>query len=352
MNIELEKVVVGPNVDIRSAWRVLDAAGLRVVLIADEDFNFIGIATDGDIRRGLLSDVSLDDPISAVANASALTVKPGVDKKDLIALMEKNGVLALPVVDSGVLRGVEVLQSLLAVPALDNPVFIMAGGFGTRLRPLTDAKPKPMLPIAGTPMLEVLVKRFRDLGFWNFYISTHYLPEVIHDHFGNGESFGVSITYIHEDSPLGTGGALGLLPYDLPDLPLIMINGDILTDVDFRALLDSHVSSDAAATMCVKSYEVNVPFGVVEGEGAVIDKMVEKPTYFYSVNTGIYVVSPSIFSVVKKGEKIDMPSLLTREMNAGQSVKKQTFHGYWLDIGRMDDFNKAQVDILTLKSIL
>ncbi|WP_054113715.1 nucleotidyltransferase family protein [Marinagarivorans algicola] len=348
MNNEFIKVIIGPDVDIRTAWRVLDSAGLRVVLIADEERNFIGIATDGDIRRGLLSTVSLDDPISAVVNTSPLTVNRSVNKKDLITLMEQKCILALPVVESGKLLGIESLPALLAVPKLNNPVFIMAGGFGTRLRPLTDSIPKPMLPIAGTPMLEVLVKRFRDLGFWNFYISTHYLPEVIQEHFGDGQGFGVSVSYVHEDSPLGTGGALGLLPASLPQLPLIVINGDVLTDIDFRTLLDAHEQKGAEATMCVKSYEVNIPYGVIEGEGDRIACMVEKPTYSYAVNTGIYVLSPAVFKGVPRQERIDMPTLLAQHIEKGDKVIKQVMHGYWLDIGRMNDYNRAQSDIVGL----
>lgn len=349
MNSELDKIVVGPQVDVKTAWRVLNSAGLRVVLVAGEDGKFIGIATDGDIRRGLLSSVSLDDPISAVVNTSPLTVGSDLDNRELIHLMEQKGVLALPVVESGKLLGIETLQSLLAVPQLDNPVFIMAGGFGTRLRPLTDTTPKPMLPIAGIPMLARLVKRFRDLGFSNIYISTHYLPEAIRDYFGSGENFDVSITYVHEDAPLGTGGALGLLPDDAPERPLIVINGDILTDIDFRTLLQVHESKEAAATMCVKSYEVSIPYGVIEGDGDMVEGMVEKPTYGYAVNTGIYVLSPSVFKNVPRQERIDMPTLLSQHIECGDKVIKQVMHGYWLDIGRMDDYNRAQNDVLGLE---
>ena len=348
MNSELGKVVVGPNVDVRTAWRVLDAAGLRVVLIADESNNFVGIATDGDIRRGLLSSISLDDPISSLANKSPLTVSAALGKKELISLMEQKGILALPVVESGKLLGIETLPSLLAIPQLDNPVFIMAGGFGTRLRPLTDSTPKPMLPIAGVPMLERLVRRFKGLGFVNFFISTHYLPEVIQQHFGAGEEFGVSITYVHEEAPLGTGGALGLLPENVPPLPLIVINGDILTDIDFRTLLQTHDKKGAAATMCVKSYEVSIPYGVIEGKGDTIDCMVEKPTYSYAVNTGIYVLSPSIYKNVPGNIRVDMPTLISQHLDRGDKVIKQIMHGYWLDIGRMDDYNRAQNDVLGL----
>ncbi|WP_347361358.1 nucleotidyltransferase family protein, partial [Vibrio vulnificus] len=188
---------------------------------------------------------------------------------------------------------------------------LMAGGFGTRLRPLTDNCPKPMLKIGNKPILETVIRSFIKAGFVNFYISTHYMPELIHAHFGDGSEFGVNITYVHEESPLGTGGALGLLPNDLPkDLPLIMMNGDVLTKVDFQRLLDFHVSHDADATMCVREYDYQIPYGVINGEGNKITSMVEKPIQRFFVNAGIYVVSPRVIQSVPENHRIDMPTLL------------------------------------------
>jgi len=266
-------------------------------------------------------------------------------KRDLIELMERHSVLALPLVDDGRLVGVVELQKLLQVPVVENPVFIMAGGFGTRLRPLTDTCPKPMLQIGGQPLLETLVKSFKRRGFKNFFISTHYLPEAIREHFNDGSALGVRISYVHEKEPLGTGGALGLLPNSMPDLPLVMINGDILTSVDFSAFLDFHSKAGADATICVRSHEVTIPYGVIEGGDTDIVSMVEKPTYRYFINTGIYAVSPVIYRAVKPGTVIDMPTLLRQQMQKGLNVSKMPSYDYWLDIGRMDDFYRAQQDI-------
>ena len=343
-----KNIAVKPSFSIRDCWKQLDNGALRFVVVVDEDDRLLGVVTDGDIRRSLLGGRELSDKIENVMNRKPIVASPKLSKRDLIELMEKHGVLALPLVDEERVVGVVELQKLLQVPQVENPVFIMAGGFGTRLRPLTDNCPKPMLQVGGRPLLETLIRSFKRKGFRNFYISTHYLPEIIRDYFGNGSSLGVNISYVHEEQPLGTGGALGLLPPSMPDLPLIMINGDILTSVDFRALLDFHAKNGAHATICVRSHEITIPYGVIEGEGIDIASMAEKPTYRYFVNTGIYAVSPDVYRSVGIGTKIDMPTLLQARMRSGLSVKKMPSHEYWLDIGRVDDFNKAQADIFSL----
>jgi NDP-sugar pyrophosphorylase family protein len=222
----------------------------------------------------------------------------------------------------------------------------MAGGFGTRLKPLTDNCPKPLLKVGDKPILETVLLSFIKSGFHDFYISTHYLPEMIKEYFGDGEKWGVSINYVYEETPLGTGGALGLLPKDLPELPVIMMNGDVLTKVDIEALLAFHNENDANATMCVREYEYQVPFGVIESEGYKIKSMVEKPMQRFHVNAGIYVVGRKIIEQVNNNEVVDMPTLLERYLD--KSVLMFPFHEYWLDIGRIDDFNRAQIDIQTL----
>ena len=205
-----------------------------------------------------------------------------------------------------------------------------------------------MLKVGDKPILEVLLRQFIDHGFHRFFISTHYLPEVITEYFGDGSRFGVDIQYVHEETPLGTGGALGLLPEDALSHPLIMINGDILTKVDFEKLLHFHNDHDVIATMCVREYEYQVPFGVIESDGLYIDGMVEKPLHRFFVNAGVYVVDPNVCANVEKNSYIDMPSLLEKYIAAGGKVLQFPIHEYWLDIGRMDDFKRAQMDVVSL----
>jgi dTDP-glucose pyrophosphorylase len=345
-----KNVLINPNHSIRDALEIINNEALRVALVVDNDQHLVGVVTDGDIRRGLLKNLALAEPVSLVMNLSPTTEKFGICRKELTELMEKKGILSIPLLDeSGKVVGLETLHGVLHRPKYQNPVFLMAGGFGTRLRPLTDNCPKPMLKIGNKPILETVIRSFIKAGFVNFYISTHYMPELIQSHFGDGAELGVNITYVHEESPLGTGGALGLLPKDLPaGLPLIMMNGDVLTKVDFQRLLDFHVSHDADATMCVREYDYQIPYGVINGEGNRITSMVEKPIQRFFVNAGIYVVSPRVIQSVPENHRIDMPTLLEQHMQERDNVLMFPIHEYWLDIGRMDDFNRAQADIHTL----
>ncbi|WP_137671351.1 nucleotidyltransferase family protein [Agarivorans sp. Toyoura001] len=345
-----QKTLISASSTIKQALEVINSEALRVAIVVDQDKKLLGMVTDGDIRRGLLNDLALVDPVVKVMRTNPTTAVEGSSREELIGLMEKLDILSVPLLDlSGRIIGLETLHGVLHQPTLQNPVFIMAGGFGTRLKPLTDTCPKPMLHIGNKPILETVIRSFIKAGFVNFYISTHYMPEQIQAHFGDGSEMGVNVTYVHEEQPLGTGGALGLLPKDLPkNLPLIMMNGDVLTKVDFQRLLDFHVDNGADATMCVREYDYQIPYGVINGEGNKITSMVEKPVQRFFVNAGIYVVSPEVIASVPKNHRVDMPTLLEEHMNERDNVLMFPIHEYWLDIGRMDDFNRAQADIHTL----
>ena len=345
-----QKTLISESSTIKQALEIINSEALRVAVVVDQDKKLLGMITDGDIRRGLLNDLVLTDSVAKVMNSVPITAEQGASKEHLVELMEEKQILSVPLLDQdNKVVGLETLHSALSKDKYQNPVFIMAGGFGTRLRPLTDNCPKPMLKVGDKPILETVIKSFIKAGFNNFYISTHYMPEQIHQHFGDGTDLGVSISYVHEETPLGTGGALGLLPEDMPrDLPLIMINGDVLTKVDFQRLLNFHMENDADATMCVREYDYQIPYGVINGDGNQITSMVEKPVQRFFVNAGIYVVSPRVIQSVEKNQKIDMPTLLEQHMEERQKVLMFPIHEYWLDIGRMDDFNRAQMDILSL----
>jgi len=349
MTQQWKHVLISPDRSIREALEIINNEALRVALVVDNEGQLLGVITDGDIRRGLLKNLSLTAEVRFVMNSNPIVATIEASKKELTELMSHNGILSVPIVDNGIIVGLETISSVAINAKHNNPVFIMAGGFGTRLRPLTDHCPKPMLKVGDKPILETVLRSFIKAGFSNFYISTHFLPGVIHQHFGDGSKFGVNITYIHEENPLGTGGALGLLPEDLSeDLPLVMINGDVLTNIDFQRLLAFHNDNNAEATICVREYDYQIPYGVITGEGNKIVSMVEKPIHHFFVNAGIYVVSPSIFKSVPKNYRIDMPTLLEGFMNTNQGVLMFPIHEYWLDIGRIDDFKRAQQDIYSL----
>jgi dTDP-glucose pyrophosphorylase len=346
MSHNWENILIGPSTTIQQALKVINDEALQLAIVVAENNQLLGTVTDGDIRRALIQGKPLSHHVSEIMYKSPTIAPSNTPRAELLKLMEAKQLSSIPLVDDGTVVGLEKLHKLLHKTVYDNPVFLMAGGFGTRLRPLTDNCPKPLLKVGDKPILETVLLSFVEAGFKRFYISTHYLPEMIREHFGTGEKWGVSIEYIHESEPLGTGGALGLLPKGLPDLPIILMNGDVLTKIDLEALLAFHNKHDADATMCVREYEYQVPFGVIESDGYQIKSMVEKPTQRFHVNAGIYVVSRKIVEQVNNNEVVDMPTLLERYLDG--KVLMFPFHEYWLDIGRVDDFNRAQIDIKTL----
>ena len=342
------EAVIRPGESVRAALRKIDRAALRMGFLCDNTNKLLGTISDGDIRRGLLSDAELTDPVDALANPSPLACSRYAQRSEMVNLMQEKQIDVLPLIDGdGRLVDAVTLETLRRPPKRDNPVFIMAGGFGSRLRPLTDSCPKPMLPLGDKPLLEHIVRRFMSQGFWNFYVSTHYMPDVITNHFGDGSDLGVSIKYVTEKEPLGTGGAIGLLPTDINTLPLIMMNGDILTDVDFTEILSSHTEAGADATMCLREHQTSVAYGVVSVEGNVVVDMLEKPTYSHLINTGIYVLSNELVKAVRPRTHLDLPSLLEQRISIGKKISAFKFHGQWIDIGNVADYQRAMREILS-----
>lgn len=340
--------LVRPDANIRETLRALNKGAQNIALVCDDSNRLLAVVSDGDIRRGLLSELHMDDPVLAVANTKPKVAQQGVTREKLKEILTKESVNILPIVDQEHrVVALHTLASLEERPELENPVFIMAGGFGTRLRPLTDNCPKPMLPIGDKPILQHTIERMKKQGFRNFFISTHYLPEQIREHFGDGSAHGVNISYVHEETPLGTGGALGLLPADINEKSLILLNGDILTDLDFGHILESHENKGADATMCLRELETSLAYGVVEVVEGKVTGMMEKPTYRHLINTGMYVLSSSCVESVEKGQRIDLPSLLEQRIREGRKVSSYIFYGKWIDIGQMNDYIRAQTTFET-----
>lgn len=344
-----ESVLIGPETSLEQAVATLDRTALRIVLVVDAERRLLGTLTDGDVRRSLLKHLPLDIKVSEVMCTSPQTVERGWSKERMLFVMEKHQLLQLPVVDAQkCVVGLETLHGLLHKKQHDNPVFLMAGGFGSRLSPLTQNCPKPLLKVGDKPILELILESFINAGFHRFFVSTHYMPEMIREYFGDGNRWGVSIRYVHEEEPLGTGGALGLLPHDEINLPMFMMNGDLLTTLNFQNLLEFYQEHPGVATMCVREYEHCVPYGVIQSEGHRIRSMVEKPVHRFFINAGIYLLSPDLVKSVSPGTCIDMPTLLGQQIAGGEDVNMFPIHEYWLDIGRMEDFQRAQSDITGL----
>ncbi len=349
-----EQVLVQADTTIRDAVQILDEVAIQIVMVVDSHGTLLGTVTDGDVRRGLLRHTPLQAPVSDIMFRDPISIRQGMSRNALKRLFDEHQICHLPVVDGrNKVVGLETYRDypVTGSSRKDNAVFLMAGGFGTRLRPLTNSCPKPLLEIGSKPILELIIDSFIAEGFHRFYISTHYMAERFRDYFGDGSRWDVSIQYIHEEEPLGTAGALGLLPHDEIREPFFMMNGDILTNVSFTNMLDFHLSNQANATLCVREYEHQIPFGVISslpGNDSQVLDMVEKPKQKVLVNAGIYLLDPSLLASVQRGQVIDMPTLLQHNMDAGNSVHMFPIHEYWLDIGRKEDFLKAQSVVLNM----
>ncbi|MCH8923493.1 MAG: nucleotidyltransferase family protein, partial [Planctomycetes bacterium] len=304
-----------------------------------------------DVRRAIITGLSVESPLaelleqkSASPYPAAVTAPIGTGREAIKQIMLDRDVAQVPLLDlEGKPSELLTLDEFLPNHTPPIQAVIMAGGFGTRLRPLTDELPKPMLPVGGRPLIELVVERLRDAGVCDVSISTYYKPEKIVQHFGDGEKFGVEVKYITEDRPLGTAGALGLLPR--PDKPLLVLNGDVLTGIDYRAMVVFHREQDAELTVAVRKYEVTVPYGVVENDGLLVQRLTEKPTFDFFVNAGIYVLEPTALEHIRANERTDMTDLIQRLVAEGKTVVSFPIHEYWLDIGQPDDYQRAQQDV-------
>jgi dTDP-glucose pyrophosphorylase len=317
-----------------------------IVVVVDDAGHLVETITDGDIRRAILNSISIDSPIADVIAAKLrrgapqpLSADEDASSEELLQMMIGRRIYQVPIVDqSGVVVGLRLLNELVSVSSEADAV-VMAGGFGKRLLPLTESTPKPMLPVGGRPVLEHIVERLRQAGIHRVSMATHFQADLISKHFKDGGLFGVSIDYVEEETPLGTAGALGLL--EGRSNPILVVNGDVLTDVDFGKMLAFHVENNADITVGVGCYDIQVPYGVVDCEGITLVRLREKPRERFLVNAGIYVVQPDTIKLIAAGERIDMPEFLQRATQAKARVVTFPIVEYWLDIGGHDEYRRA-----------
>tara|TARA_B100000795_G_C22731076_1_gene411399 strand:+ start:5 stop:1066 length:1062 start_codon:yes stop_codon:yes gene_type:complete len=318
---------------------VLNDGTLGVALVVDDNNKLLGTVTDGDIRRAILKHFDMSALVENFMNNNPITSLKTDSRQAVLAKMRTKDLLHMPITDkNNVLVGLETLQNLIDNKQYDNPVFLMAGGFGSRLHPLTEHTPKPLLKVGTQPILETIIGRFIKAGFHKFYISTFYKAFKIHEYFGDGSDWGISIEYVNEVKPLGTAGSIGLLPKNLPNLPILMMNGDVLTNMNFEHLLEFHEKQKGIATMCIREYNIQIPFGVVNFENHNAKSFLEKPVKKFFVNAGVYVFDSDLIDKVKEGEYIDMPNLLEQQMKEGGNVSVFPIHEYWKDIGHLEEY--------------
>ena len=340
----LRAVIITPEASISEAMAQLDKAATGVLLICDKSRHLLGLLTDGDFRRAILKRKPLTEPCATIASSHPVTAPISVSSSEAFSLMSEHDISQLPLVDSeGRVQKLILSQDIVPNRELGLSAMVMAGGFGTRLFPLTEKVPKPMLPIDGRPLLELTIDQLRRAGIKNVNVTTHYLPEAISDHFGNGETFGVRLNYLQEEHPLGTAGGIRLLKQF--DETMLVINGDILTGAPFAAMLDYHRAYHADLTVGVRKYEVQVPFGVVDCEDVHVKGVEEKPSLSFFINAGTYLIEPSVRDFIPAGERFDMTELINKLIEAGRTVVSFPIMEYWLDMGRHEDYAKAQQDV-------
>ncbi len=329
---------------LRDVVLALDRGALRVALVMSSPTHLVGIFTDGDLRRALLRGASLDSPLEPEMQRNFTSVRPDVSRAEVLDLMQARMFTVVPIVDeAGVYRGCHHLHDLLGVANRPNAALVMAGGRGTRLGALTRDVPKPMIRVAGRPILERMVLHLVGFGVHRIYISLNYLGHVIESHFGDGSKFGCSIEYLREQQPLGTGGALSLLPA-VPTAPLLVVNGDIVTQADLGAMLDAHAQAgpELMLTVATRRYLHTVPFGCIEVEGTRIVNVEEKPTVSRLINAGMYVVSPRLLARVEPNTSFSMPSLIEGCLARGERVDTFEIADDWIDVGQKEQLAQAR----------
>ena len=319
----------------------LNESHIKIVLVKSDDQVLKGTISDGDIRRGFLKGLDINSSIKSIINCNPIVVPPGIDRKTALQLMAANKIQQIPILDEERhIVGIHLWDTITTIPERPNPMVIMAGGLGTRLRPHTENCPKPMLLISGKPILEHIIERAKLEGFIHFILAIHYLGHIIEDHFGNGDRMHVHIDYIREQSPLGTAGALSLLDSS-PEAPFVVTNGDVLTDINYGELLDFHIRQNSAATMAVRVHEWQHPFGVVQTNGIDIIGFEEKPVHRTHINAGVYVLEPEALGYLERNVSCDMPTLFERLQAKEKRTAAYPIHEPWLDVGRQEDLTRA-----------
>ena len=336
-----QNILLTPTSTIKEALKIIDSGAMKLAIVIDEDEKLIGTLTDGDIRRGLLGDLTLNDSIETIIYKTPTVCNIEDTKEKILEVAIAKKLYQIPIVDNdGKLIGIEEVDELLKAKYKSNKVVLMVGGLGTRLYPLTKNIPKPMLKVGNRPILETIILNFKKYGFTDIILGVSYKSEIIENYFGDGSNFGVSIKYIHEEKRMGTAGALSLIRDELNE-PFFVMNGDLLTNINFEHMMDYHIQNSSTATMGVREYDFQIPYGVVHVDGINIKSIEEKPVHNFYVSGGVYVLNPDSLQYIPQNEYFDMPTLFENIIADGKKSVSFPIREYWLDIGRIEEFEKA-----------
>lgn len=336
--------IVNTRTPIKIAIEQLNKVGIKIALVLGENEQLLGTVSDGDFRRGMLRGLTLNDSVEEIMNTNPRTVNADANRSEILELMEKTKILQIPIVNErDQVIGLHLWDEISVQPKYSNVMVIMAGGKGTRLQPQTEKTPKPMLLVSGTPILEHIMRRAQSQGFNHFVIAINYHGDVIKDYFKDGQKIGATIQYLHEELPLGTAGALSLLP-NKPDSAFIVTNGDVITDINYSDLLEFHKVQNAAATVAVHTHEFQIPYGVVQINGLEIESYEEKPIISNLINAGVYALEPDLLDFIKEPKFRNMPEILEISKNLNKKVIVYPLHESWIDVGRPEDLAKANLE--------
>lgn len=337
----IEDIIVKESTSILEVLQIIDKSSKQLAIVVDKNKKLLGTISDGDIRRALLNNISLNESVKNIYFKTPTVASINNSKEEIINICRTKKIHQIPIVDDkGDLIGLEILDELISKEIKTNKVILMVGGLGTRLRPLTENTPKPMLKVGNKPILQTIVEKFAEYGYTNIVMCVNYKSHIIQDYFGDGKDFGVNIDYILEEQRMGTAGALSLLT-EKPIEPFFVMNGDLLTNVNFEHLHNYHLSNDSMGTMCVREYDFQVPYGVVNIENSKILSIEEKPTHKFFVSAGIYMLSPEILEYIPQNQFYDMPTLFEKIISEKQNAISFPLREYWLDIGQIEEYKKA-----------
>ena len=342
----IEKLKLTVNSTIKEALEIIDLGAVKFALVVDADDKLIGTLSDGDIRRAFLDGGNLNDTVDGIYYTEPTVVTINHTKEEIFNLCTSKKISQIPVIDNeGRVVSIDLLNELLQPQVHGNKVILMVGGLGKRLRPLTEKTPKPMLLVGGKPILQTIVEKFVSYGFVNIVMCVGYKSNIIQDFFEDGSKFGANIEYILEEKRMGTAGALSLLQKE-PKEAFFVMNGDLLTNVNFEHLLEFHLANNSMATMCVREYDFEVPYGVVNVKEGKILSIEEKPVQSFFVSAGIYMLDPKCIEMIPKDTFYDMPTLFEKLIEIEQNTISFPLREYWLDIGRMEEYEKANKEYL------
>ncbi len=337
----IEDIIVKETTSIKEVLQIIDKSSKQLAIVVDKNKKLLGTISDGDIRRALLKNMSLNESVKDIYFKNPTVANINNSKEEIINICRVKKIHQIPVVDdNGNLIGIEILDELISKQEKTNKVVLMVGGLGTRLRPLTENTPKPMLKVGNKPILQTIVEKFAEYGYTNIIMCVNYKSHMIQDYFGDGKEFGINIEYVLESQRMGTAGALSLLK-DKPNEPFFVMNGDLLTNVNFEHLHNYHLSNNSLGTMCVREYDFQVPYGVVNISNSKITSIEEKPTHKFFVSAGIYMLSPEVLEYIPENQFYDMPTLFEKIISKGKNAISFPLREYWLDIGRIEEYKKA-----------